>query len=348
MTTFRAAGTAISQQHATLTDRIYARQRQRQPELETLYDAEAHEKSRRDTGYHLSYLAEALLAARPALFLDYIIWARSMLQEYHVPIAYFRANLECMQQILHERLPAEHHPAVDEVLTAAIARLDREDPPTPSFIDPGATHGALAQAYLAALLAGDRRQATRVIMDAVAAGVAIRAIYMHVFQPAQYEIGRLWQLNQISVAHEHFATAATQMIISQLYPHIFEMPRNNRRLVAASISDELHELGIRMVADFFEMDGWDTHYLGANTPTASLIRLLEETGAELLAISATMTLHVSQVTRTIKQIRAASPVRIMVGGYPFNIAPDLWQEVGADGYAPNAAEALRVAARLVG
>ncbi|MBN2471646.1 MAG: cobalamin-dependent protein [Anaerolineae bacterium] len=348
MQPYKAAGAVISQQQAALADRVYTRQRQIQPELNERYDATGHQKSLRDTGYHLSYLAEALMAARPVLFVDYITWAHSVLKEYNVPGDHLTQNLVAMQHVLQKTLPAELYPAVDDLLSNAIEQLEQPPPSPPAFIHEGAKHSRLAQEYLSALLAGDRRQATTLIMDAVEASVPIREIYLHVFQPAQYEIGRLWQTNQISVAHEHFATAATQMIISQLYPYIFESPRNGRRLVATCVNDDLHELGIRMVADFFEMDGWDTFYLGANTPAGSIIRMLEETGAELLAISATMTLNVSRVTRLIEQIRAASSVKIMVGGYPFNISKDLWQEVGADGYAPHAEEALATAARLTG
>ena len=104
-------------------------------------------------------------------------------------------------------------------------------------------------------------------MDAIQHGTSVHDIYLHVFQRSQYEVGRLWQTNQISVGQEHLCTAATQLIMSQLYPLIFGTERKNRRIVAACVGGDLHEIGIRMVADFFEMDGWDTFYLGADVPT---------------------------------------------------------------------------------
>ncbi|MDZ7776615.1 MAG: hypothetical protein U5L09_13885 [Bacteroidales bacterium] len=54
--------------------------------------------------------------------------------------------------------------------------------------------------------------------------------------------------------------------MSQLYPYIFNSQRVGKSMVAATVGGELHEMGIRMVADFFEMEGWDTWYLGANAP----------------------------------------------------------------------------------
>jgi methanogenic corrinoid protein MtbC1 len=107
---------------------------------------------------------------------------------------------------------------------------------------------------------------------------------------------------------------------------------------------------VRMVADFLEMEGWDTYYLGGNMPAESIVRSLKDRHADVVAISATISSRVSKVTELIDAIRSASsqpPVKILVGGYPFNIAEGLWQRVGADGYARNAQEAGTVALRLL-
>ena len=61
------------------------------------------------------------------------------------------------------------------------------------------------------------------------------------------------------------------------------------------VSDELHEIGLRIVCDFFEMEGWDTFYLGANTPTRSIIQMISDQHINLLVISETMTFHVQRV-----------------------------------------------------
>ena len=104
-----------------------------------------------------------------------------------------------------------------------------------------------------------------------------------------------------------------------------------------------------MVADFFEMEGWDTYYLGANTPTESILLTIAERGADVLAISATMTFHVRRVEELIARVRKQSkPIAVLAGGYPFNISSGLWQKVGADGYAGNAEEALTAADGLLG
>jgi methanogenic corrinoid protein MtbC1 len=152
------------------------------------------------------------------------------------------------------------------------------------------------------------------------------------------------------VAQEHYCTAATQLIMSQLYPHVFAGARRSGcSLVATCVAGDLHEIGVRMVSDFFEMEGWDTFYLGANTPTASLLRTLEERRADVLAVSATMTFHLRAVQELIAAVRErkGDQIKILVGGYPFNLAPDLWRIVGADGVGRNALESVVVAERLL-
>jgi methanogenic corrinoid protein MtbC1 len=209
-------------------------------------------------------------------------------------------------------------------------------------------HAALASGYLAALLRFDRPAANALVRAAREQGIPIREIYLHVFQPVLREVGRLWQTSQISVAMEHYCTAATQVFMSEFYPQIFDTPKIGRRLVAACVGEELHEIGIRMVCDFFEMDGWNTIYLGANTPPAGILSLLGQQKVDVLAISTTITIHLGQVTDLIARVRSSgSPVKILVGGYPFNVSPELWRSVGADGFAPDARLAIATANSLL-
>ena len=116
-------------------------------------------------------------------------------------------------------------------------------------------------------------------------------------------------------------------------------------MVATSVAGELHELGVRMVADFFEMEGWDTYYLGANTPPASVVQVVTERKAEVLGISATMTFHLRAVEELITLARktaALDDTKIIVGGYPFHLEPNLWRQLGADLYAADAQQAIHL------
>lgn len=344
----RQSGEEIDAVRGALAEIITVKHFQVKPELETRYGAAGREKWRQDAALHLSYLCEALLHAQPALFADYVLWAKTLLENRGVPEKDLIENLHILRQSLNEVISKQNRQIACDYVNAGIEQLAKKEPPAAPVKE--FTLKKLSDKYLAALLAGRRDTASRLILSAVEAGTTVREIYLRVFQPAQHEIGRLWQQNKISVAQEHYCTAATQMIMSQLYPHIFSAQRNGKTLVATCVSGDLHEIGVRMVCDFFEIEGWDTFYLGANTPTEDVLRTLKERAADLVLISATMTFHLRFVREQIAAIRgdaATRAIKIMVGGYPFNVAPDLWKEIGADGYASDAARAIETAENLI-
>jgi MerR family transcriptional regulator, light-induced transcriptional regulator len=216
--------------------------------------------------------------------------------------------------------------------------------PLSTFLDPGQPLAELATEYLRCLLRYRRDSASELILRAAENKVSIKEIYLRVFEPCQYEIGRLWQTDQISVAQEHYCTAATQLIMSQLYPYIFRVERESGgTVVAACAVGELHELGARMLCDLLEMEGVNTIYLGANVPTSGIVEALQENDSHILAVSASMALSIPAVRQLVTAVRAAKPgTKVLVGGGAFNNAPNRWREVGADYATSNAIEAISI------
>lgn len=341
----------LQREFYALAERAVTLQYQRQPDLWRPYGDEGRAKSVRDMGYHLTYLIEAVRAQAPSLFVEYLNWVQELFTHLKFPPDVLPVSVSCLMEALTEL--SREAPDVRDAITLlaqAQVHLAQGHVETPSYLSGDRPIDELARAYLAALLRADRRAAQQMIMDAVQNGVTIKTLYREVFERTQREIGRLWQTNRISVAQEHFCTAATQAIMSQLYPYLFTGERKDRRAITCCVSGELHEIGARMVSDYLEMDGWDSYYFGANTPLESILRSVDELKPHIVAISATMTFHVSRVAELIRALhdpKTAHPPRILVGGYPFNIAPDLWQTLGADGYAPNAEQAVLTAESLV-
>lgn len=298
---------------------------------------------------HLLYLSEAVRSGEVELFTEYMHWAQSLEAEGGYSQHYLETVLQCLQKVLGYHLPESQARFVDPFLDAAVAALYDDTTPPASYISAKSPLAEQAQTYLDALLAGKRHDALQLIQTMARGGAPVQDIYLDVFQSVQYEIGRLWQLNQISVAQEHFCTAVTQMAMAQLYPYIFATRRVGRTLVASCVGGELHELGPRMVADFFEMAGWDTYYLGANTPSASVIQTVLDQRADVVGISVTMTYYVHKAQDLIAALRdeLGDSVRILVGGYPFVVSTTLARDIGADGSAQNAQDAVQLAEHLV-
>ena len=320
------------------------------PGLLTRYGAAGKQRCYEDAVFHLNFLMEAVTMSLPSMYVNYILWASTMLKARNIPESDLINNLEYVQQSIHEILGIEYSAVTHEYVTTAKLKLKEKTAERISDITEDNPLKKEVEEYLDYLLKGKRHEATILITELIQKGVSIKDIYQHVFQVSQYEVGRLWQCNKITVAHEHYCTAATQQIMSGLYQHIFSTARKGKTMVACSISGELHEMGIRMVCDFFEMDGWDTYYLGANMPDNQLQEALKEFKSDILALSVTLPSHVSKAGLLIKKIKENSELsnlKIMVGGYPFLMNPELWQKIGADGFASNANQAVKLANELV-
>jgi methanogenic corrinoid protein MtbC1 len=208
----------------------------------------------------------------------------------------------------------------------------------------------IAARYLDFLLEARRRDAFDVVLREVGAGMPVTSVYVDVLQPVMYEVGRLWQTDAIDIATEHYVTAATQLLLAQLFPQVLGQPRISHSMVGCCLGSELHELGMRMVCDFFEFKGWDTYFIGAITPADTLLDVVRSRRPDLICFSATMPFGVPQIRDCILAIKDSMGIhspKIMVGGLPFLINPDLSKIIGADATASDARSAVHKAGQII-
>jgi len=320
------------------------------PEMGKRYSPYQMEKTMEDMKYHLQFLESAIFASSPILFWDYLLWLKELLENLNVPFRDFRMSVVYLAEILKSKFPNEYNEGIGKIISEGLAKLDMDAAPIKTFLKKDMTYAKLAEEYLELLLKAERFKANELIQNEVKNGAPIKEIYLQVFQNTQYEIGRLWQIGKISVAQEHYCTAASQFVMAQLYPYIFKVENRGEPVVATCIGNELHEIGIRMVTDILELSGFNTYYLGANTPAESIINTLIEQKSKILAVSATMTFHIPAVANLVEKVRAAKGcenVKIMVGGYPFNIDHNLWKKVGADCYSKDSETAVLAVKNLI-
>jgi methanogenic corrinoid protein MtbC1 len=345
----REAGERLLQNAGILAEKITEMQYRLQPDLMERFGPIGKIRTKQDSQYSLSYLAESVLVKSPSLFTHYISWLKVLLAGYQVSAEDLGMNLQLIKEALNEQFEQPHREFLLEYLEMGIDVTKKVETQS-SFIHASMPYGMEAEVYLQYLLNNQRREAFEIIESELDGGASIRDMYRYIFQPVQYEIGRLWQQGQISVGQEHFCTAATQSFISRLYSRWMIGPNQGKKLVAACVGSEQHEVGLRMLTDVFEMEGWDTYYLGANVPNGSIVEAIKQHKSDVIAISVTMTFHLHLAKELIERIRSHAEiahVKVMVGGYPFNIDKDLWRTVGADGYAPGADEAVAIAERML-
>ena len=325
-----------------LAERTVALLYARRPELVKRYGPLGRDKCAEDMKQTVLFLAEAVNNQSYLLFSDYICWLKTLFLKLGIDHQDMTDSLRCMSSLVSDCWPEPAAKTAIVMLEKALADLDTLPVDAVSFVEGSGISSILARDYLNALLGGDKRQAFDMIMSRAERGLPIKDIYLKVFEPVLRETGRLWHNGMITVADEHFVTAATQATMSRLYPYIFSSKPVGRAMVATCVSGELHEIGMRMVADIFELAGWDSFYLGASVPAKDVVATLREREAAVLGISATLTRHLGHVGELVAMARAelGPSLIILVGGYPFNVDRDLWRRVGADGMGTDAMAAV--------
>ena len=173
--------------------------------------------------------------------------------------------------------------------------------------------------FLNALLAGDRQVASKIIQNLLQHGVQINYLYEEIIKDAMYKVGDLWENGSISVATEHLASAVVQAILNDLYSYILTQTKNSKIVVIGCVENEQHQIGAKMVADVFDMNEWNTHFLGAGLPVEDLIRFMKDVRPDVLALSVSLHLNLSNLGKMIEAIHQAMPgLLILIGGQAFN------------------------------
>ncbi len=146
----------------------------------------------------------------------------------------------------------------------------------------------------------------------------VKVIYEELLKPAMYEVGVLWELNKITVATEHMASAVTESVMNELYATISFSGNFQKTVIITCIQSELHQIGARMISDVFEMNNWQVHFLGANMPNNELVDYIGIIKPDMLAISVSLYFNLPSLEVLLQVIREYYPaIRIVVGGQAF-------------------------------
>lgn len=300
-----------------------------------------------DTEVRILHLAAAVQFDRPALLQHAVAWYRVAFRHRGVADDYLPANLAAIGHALRAELPPPLLSPVQRHLDAAAAACAATATELPSHLSRTAPHGELALHFLLAILEGRGEDALDRLRAALAAGTAIADLHDHVIAPVQRETGRMWLMGEIPIADEHYASGVVERALWLLQERVPRPAATAPVIVSMGVGGDLHGLGLRLVGQRLQLDGFVVHELGANMPAADIAWALHDRRVDLLAVSATLTLHLHTLVDLIAAVRAARPVPVLVGGEPFRVVPDLHRLVGADAAATDAATAVTAARSLL-
>lgn len=319
------------------------------PQTMVRFGAAGRQACAEDIGFHLDFLLVTLETGDLSPFTAYLGWLSQVLSSRSVPADSIPFSLEALERFFRSHLPGEAGDRVCAALALGCKTLLAGiDPPSYDSGLPDAW--AQSEPYMTAALAGDRRAAGRAFESALERGPSVVEPEVHVIQPALYGVGRAWQRNEVSVAQEHVATALSLTLMAQAIARAEWADDCGMRVVLACCAGNHHSVGLRMVADAFELGGWDTVYLGGNTPAPALVDLVRAGPPNLIALSASLPQQLRNLRATVatlrRQLGEACPL-IAVGGLVFNQFPLLAGSVDALYLGSNALEARRRADEIV-
>lgn len=175
----------------------------------------------------------------------------------------------------------------------------------------------IAAVLLEELVQADREGVFELLTYLVTNGAPLSVVADDVIRPAFQRIGELWEQGKFGINQEHAATYTMQEALSRLVPTLHRKPVKALGVLSACPPNELHDLGLRCLSYCLELEGWQTRYLGANTPTESLLQQVDELKPQLVALSVTAPRPkrylIQQLNAIAKEIRARRAVLILGG-----------------------------------
>jgi 5-methyltetrahydrofolate--homocysteine methyltransferase len=205
----------------------------------------------------------------------------------------------------------------------------------------------LQEAYQG-VLEGDVATVKSKVDEAIKAGVPAEKILKEGLIPAMSEVGRLFEEGEYFVPEMLIAARAMQSGLGILKPLLVQADiQPAGKVVAGTVKGDLHDIGKNLVCMMLEGSGFEINDLGTDVSPEKFVQAAKDTGADLVVLSALLTTTMPNMKATVQAFEAAGlrdRVKIMIGGAPVTEA--YAQQIGADGYAPDASQAVRLAQRL--
>jgi len=184
---------------------------------------------------------------------------------------------------------------------------------------------------------------------ALDAGLNPREILNQALIPAMEIVGDEYERGERFIPEMLVSANAMKGAMELLRPLLVESGVGMKgKVVMGTVRGDLHDIGLNLVSAMLEGAGFEVHKLGTDVPAEKFVGAVKEDGANLLGMSALLTttmLNMAGVIQALKENGLRDKVKVMIGGA--SITPDYVDEIGADGYAPDAFSAVELADRLV-
>jgi corrinoid protein of di/trimethylamine methyltransferase len=192
-------------------------------------------------------------------------------------------------------------------------------------------------------------EATQALLDAGADPVIILQDAM---AAAMFTLGAMWSRGEVFLPEVVASATLFKMCNELVEPALLAAGGEKHvtgRVILCTVKGDLHDLGKNMVGAMLKTAGFEVIDLGKDTPLDKILTAVKEIQPDILGMSALLTTTVPQQKVVIEALKAEGlfdSVKVMVGGAP--VTQEWADEIGADGFAPDAPEAVARAQKLLG
>jgi 5-methyltetrahydrofolate--homocysteine methyltransferase len=201
-----------------------------------------------------------------------------------------------------------------------------------------------------AVLEGNADEAATQVQAGLDAGIAPSDILNKGCIAAMGEVGRLFEEGEMFVPEMLIAARAMQAGMAILKPHLAEGEITSAgTVILGTVAGDLHDIGKNLVGMMMEGAGFEIVDLGTDVSADAFVEAVREHKADIIGMSALLTTTMPSMTATVEALTEAGvreEIKVLVGGAPVTQA--FADEIGADGFAPDASSATRVAKGLLG
>ncbi len=198
-----------------------------------------------------------------------------------------------------------------------------------------------------ALIKGRAPDVTALVQQALQEGVAASVILDNALCQGMGVIGERFKRNEVFVPQVLLAARAMKQATDILRPHLVAAGvKPFATAVIGTIKGDLHDIGKNLVGMMLEGSGFQVVDAGIGVAPETFVKLAEEHKAKIVGVSALLTTTMVGMRSVVEAVRAAGlTAKVIIGGAPVTQA--FCDEIGADGYSPDAASAAQLATRLV-
>ena len=207
----------------------------------------------------------------------------------------------------------------------------------------------LFQKIDASVFEGDAARARLLACEALQAGLDPLFILEKCYTKALRDVGDRWERGELFLPEMILAAEAVKGAMQVLKPRLRAAAADGERstCVLGTVNGDIHDIGKNIIGTMLEAFGFTVVDLGTDVAAERFVGAVRETGAGLVGLSALLTSTMPEMKTVMQALVDAglrSRVRVAIGGAPVN--PRFAEEIGADGYADDGGEALRLFQRL--